>query len=83
MFAPWARALAQGAVVSDDDIEPPAARTGASGADWGVEDGVKSCRAADLERPAVVFVAAPQARSFPRQQSPARSSRRSVLPGAA
>ncbi len=55
----------------------------ASGADWGVEDGEKSSRAAELERPAVVFVAEPQARSFPRQQSPARSNRRSVLPGAA
>ncbi len=32
-------ALAKGAVGSDDDIELPAPRAGASGADWGVEDG--------------------------------------------
>jgi hypothetical protein len=64
MFAPCAHALTQGAVGSDDDIETPAARAGASGTDWGVEDGEKSSRAAELERPAVIFVAAPQARSF-------------------
>ncbi len=32
-------AIAKGAVGSDDDIELPAPRAGASGADWGVEDG--------------------------------------------
>jgi hypothetical protein len=64
MFAPCAHALTQGAVGSDDDIETPPARAGASGTDWGVEDGEKSSRAAELERPAVIFVAAPQARSF-------------------
>ena len=32
-------ALAEGAVGSDDDIEPPAPRVSASGADWSVEDG--------------------------------------------
>ncbi len=32
-------ALAKGVVGSDDDIELPAPRAGASGADWGVEEG--------------------------------------------
>jgi hypothetical protein len=32
-------ALVKDAVGSDDDIELPAPRAGASGADWGVEDG--------------------------------------------